>query len=92
MGKQHKIGAQADGIDNVDIIEDVWLKTDNSLLFILQEVVAADPDNEGIQVGMTFWRLPGALYLDRNICFVRKDQKAVWPIPFGNSKTSKLES
>ena len=91
MGKQHKIGAQADGIDNEDIIEDVWLKTDNSLLFILLEEVAEDPDNEGIPVGATFWRLPEVLYLDRNICFVRKDQKAVRPILFGNSKTSKLE-
>ena len=52
-GKQHKIRAQADGIDNEDIIEDLSLHT-----FILQGEVAEDPDDEDIPVGETFWRLP----------------------------------
>ena len=37
------------------------LQTNNSLLIILQGEVVEDPDNEGVPVGETFWRLPEAL-------------------------------
>ena len=61
-GKQHKKGAQADGIDNEDIIEDLSLHT-----FILQREVTEDPDDEDIPVGETFWRLQEVLYLDPHV-------------------------
>ena len=51
-GKQHKIGAQADGIDYEDIIKDVSLHT-----FILYGEVAEDPDDEDIPVEETFLHL-----------------------------------
>ena len=47
--KQQQIGAQADGIDNEDIIEDVSLQN-----FIILEEVAEDPDDKDITVGETF--------------------------------------
>ena len=83
--------AQVDGIDNEDIIGDVSLQTDDSLLFILQGEVAEDPDDEDITVGETFWRLPEVLYFNPHICFVRKAPEGCLVNPLGNSKTSKLE-
>ena len=85
-GKQHKIGAQADGIDNEDIIEDLSLHT-----FILQGEVAEDPDDEDIQVGETFWPLQEVYTLTGIFALLEKHQKAVWSIPLGSANTSKLE-
>ena len=53
MGKHHKKVVQVDGIDAEDIIKDVALQIDNSLLIILQGEVAEDPDNVDIPVGET---------------------------------------
>ena len=76
--------SQADGIGNEDIIEDVGFHT-----FILQGEVAADPDDEDITVGETFWRLSEVLYFDWHICFVRKVPEGCLVNPFGECKDIK---
>ena len=86
MGKQHKIKAQVDRVEDEIIIEDVSLQTDSSLLIILQGEIAEDPDNVDITV---VCRLPEVLYFDWHFCFVRKSPEGCWVNPLGEFKDIK---
>lgn len=88
-GKQHKIGAQIDGIEDEDLKEDVGLQTDDSHLIILQGQVADDSDDEDIPVGETFWPFPEVLYFDHPTHSLRRAPEGCWVNCIGEIKDIK---
>ena len=77
-GKQHKIGAQIDGIGDEDLKEDVSLQTDDSHLIILRGQVADDSDDEDLPVGETFWPFQEVFYFNHPTHSLRRAPEGSW--------------